>query len=75
MARTPPEVGSPVFSFLGRHDRVVDPRTSMAYFDKLVAPSKRLLWFGRVVPRAPEKFHGAVAELVRPVSQSANVRL
>jgi len=31
--------------FLGQHDHWVPAEFSVAYFDKLVAPSKSLVWF------------------------------
>jgi pimeloyl-ACP methyl ester carboxylesterase len=34
-----------VFSFLDRRDCWVPPETSVAYFDALTAPSKKLVWF------------------------------
>jgi hypothetical protein len=33
----------PVFFFLGRRDYWVPPETSVAYFDALTAPSKKLV--------------------------------
>lgn len=35
-----PVLRVPVFFLIGTHDRVVDPRTSMAYFEMLDAPQK-----------------------------------
>ena len=60
----------PMFFFLGREDRPVPPPTSVAYFDVLSAPSKKLVWFEhsgheRFVDE-PDKFNVARAELVRP---------
>jgi pimeloyl-ACP methyl ester carboxylesterase len=59
----------PVFFFLGRHDRVVAPECSLAYFETLAAPSKELVWFedSAHMPAAeePEKFNRAMVELVR----------
>ena len=67
-----PELAVPVFFFLGRRDRWVPPQTSVAYFDALTAPSKRLVWFEESghEPFAdePAKFNAAMAELVRPVA-------
>lgn len=71
-----PEVRVPVFFFPGRHDRVVDPSATVAYFDKLLAPSKQLLWFEESSHEPPieepDKFLQAMAELVWPVSVTAN---
>ncbi len=62
----------PIFFFLGRHDRVVVPETSVAYFDVLQAPSKTLIWFEEssheLPAEEPEKFNRLMVELVRPVS-------
>jgi hypothetical protein len=66
-----PVLQVPVFFFLGRHDHWVPAETSVAYFDTLTAPSKRLLWFEESGHEAfvdePEKFNRAMIELVRPV--------
>ena len=40
-----PALQIPVFFFLGRHDHQVPAETSAAYFDALIAPSKKLVWF------------------------------
>jgi len=40
-----PALQMPVFFFLGRRDHWVPPETSVAYFDALTAPSKKLIWF------------------------------
>jgi pimeloyl-ACP methyl ester carboxylesterase len=40
-----PELKVPVYFFLGRHDHWVSPEVSLAYFDRLRAPSKQLVWF------------------------------
>ena len=40
----------PVFFFLGRKDRWVPPEASVAYFDALTAPSKKLVWFDESGP-------------------------
>ena len=69
---TAPVLQMPVFFFLGRHDRVVVPETSVAYFDVLQAPSKTLIWFEEssheLPAEEPEKFNRLMVELVRPVS-------
>lgn len=65
-----PALQMPVFFFLGRHDHWVPPETSVAYFDALTAPSKRLEWFEasghEPFVDEPAKFNAAMAELVRP---------
>ena len=67
-----PALQMPVFFFLGRRDHQVPAETSVAYFDVLTAPLKKLLWFeeSRHEPFVdePAKFNAAMAELVRPVS-------
>lgn len=72
LIKTAPALRMPVFFFLGRHDRVVVPETSVAYFDVLQAPSKALIWFedsGHEPPtEEPEKFNRLMAELVLPVA-------
>ncbi len=71
LIKTAPALRMPVFFFLGRHDRVVVPETSMAYFDVLQAPSKTLIWFeesGHEPPaEEPDKFNRLMLELVLPV--------
>ena len=66
-----PALQMPVFFFLGRRDHWVPPETSVAYFDALAAPSKRLLWFEESGHEPfvdePARFNAAMVELVRPV--------
>ncbi|OAI39109.1 alpha/beta hydrolase [bacterium SCGC AG-212-C10] len=66
-----PALRMPVFFFLGRNDHWVPPEISCAYFDMLIAPSKRLVWFEESghEPFAdePEKFNALMMELVRPI--------
>lgn len=70
LASLAPAVRTPVFVFVGRHDRIIAPEISVAYFDALRAPSKQLVWFeasGHSPPfEEPEKFNQAMVELVRP---------
>jgi pimeloyl-ACP methyl ester carboxylesterase len=40
-----PALRMPVVFLLGRKDHWVPPETSVAYFDALTAPSKKLVWF------------------------------
>ena len=65
-----PELKMPVFFFIGRHDHQVDARTSAAYFEKLIAPSKQLVWFeesAHMPPfEEPEMFDAKLVELVLP---------
>ncbi len=65
-----PALRVPVYFFLGRKDHWVPPEVSVAYFDALSAPSKKLVWFERsghepFMDEAAE-FNAAMAELVRP---------
>jgi pimeloyl-ACP methyl ester carboxylesterase len=66
-----PELRLPVFLLLGRLDHWVPPGTSLAYFDALTAPSKRLVWFEESSHEPfvdePAKFTNVMRDLVRPV--------
>ena len=79
-----PALKMPVVIFVGRRDHWVPPETSVAYFESLTAPSKRLLWFDHSGHEAfvdePEKFNATMVELVRPLAslpaaESAPARL
>ena len=66
-----PALEMPIFFFLGRRDHWVPPETSVAYFDALTAPSKKLVWFEEsghdpFVDEAA-KFNAAMVDLVRPI--------
>jgi pimeloyl-ACP methyl ester carboxylesterase len=67
-----PALKMPVVIFVGRRDRWVPPETSVAYFDALTAPSKKLVWFDHSGHEAfvdePEKFNSTMVELVRPLA-------
>jgi len=67
-----PMLQMPVFFFLGRRDHLVAPETSVAYFDALTAPAKKLVWFEESGHEPfmdePEKFNQAMVEMVRPVT-------
>ena len=69
-----PSLQVPVFFFLGRKDHWVPPEASLAYFDVLTAPSKKLVWFEESGHEAfmdePDKFNAAMRDLVRPVVAS-----
>jgi len=75
LMKSVPALQMPVFFFIGRHDHVVDPAGSAAYFDKLTAPSKTFVWFEdsahEPAAEEPAKFNALMAELVRPVAQTA----
>lgn len=66
-----PTLQVPVFFFLGRKDHWVPPEASLAYFDVLSAPSKKLVWFEvsghEPFMDEPEKFNAAMVDLVRPI--------
>jgi len=66
-----PELQMPVFFFLGRRDPWIPPQVSVAYFDVLTAPSKKLVWFEESGHEPfvdePAKFNAAMADLVRPL--------
>jgi pimeloyl-ACP methyl ester carboxylesterase len=67
-----PALKMPVVIFVGRRDHWVPPETSVAYFDALTAPSKKLVWFEHSGHEAfidePEKFNATMVELVRPLA-------
>lgn len=66
-----PALQIPVFFFLGRHDHCVSSEISVAYFDALAAPSKKIVWFEESGHQPfvdePAKFNASMVELVRPV--------
>ncbi len=70
LMKAAPALRMPVFFFLGRHDHVIAPETSVAYFVILTAPSKNLVWFEESAHgppfEEPEKFNAAMSKLVRP---------
>jgi pimeloyl-ACP methyl ester carboxylesterase len=72
LVKAAPVLAMPVFFFIGRHDHVIAPETSVAYFDRLGAPSKRLVWFEESAHEPafeePAKFNAAMVEFVRPVT-------
>ena len=67
-----PALKMPVVMFVGRRDHWVPPETSVAYFEALAAPSKKLVWFDHSGHEAfvdePEKFNATMVELVRPLA-------
>jgi pimeloyl-ACP methyl ester carboxylesterase len=78
-----PALKMPVVIFVGRRDHWVPPETSVAFFDALAAPSKKLVWFDHSGHEPfvdePEKFNATMVELVRPLISlpvgSASARL
>ena len=71
-----PSLQMPVFFFLGRRDHWVPPETSVAYFDVLTAPSKKLVWFDESGHEPfvdePAKFNATLVGLVRPTLVSTD---
>jgi pimeloyl-ACP methyl ester carboxylesterase len=67
-----PALQMPVVIFAGRRDHWVPAQTSLAFFDALAAPSKKLVWFDHSGHEAfvdePEKFNATMVELVRPLA-------
>jgi pimeloyl-ACP methyl ester carboxylesterase len=65
-----PALKMPVFFFASRRDHWVPPESTLAYFNVLAAPSKRLVWFEESGHEPfvdePSKFNAAMLELVRP---------
>lgn len=63
-----PELKMPVYFFLGRHDHWVCPEVSLAYFDRLRAPKKQLVWFEKSGHEPfmdePDKFNAKVIEVL-----------
>lgn len=64
-----PSVDVPVHFLLGRYDRQVDSRLAAAYFERLQAPRKTLVWFensAHNVPfEEPEAFNATVVRLLK----------
>jgi pimeloyl-ACP methyl ester carboxylesterase len=65
-----PALEVPVVYMLGRRDPWIPAETSVAYFDVLRAPSKKLVWFEESGHEPfvdePSKFVAAMLDLVRP---------
>jgi pimeloyl-ACP methyl ester carboxylesterase len=70
-----PALQMPVFFFLARKDHFVPAETSVAYYDALTAPSKRLVWFEEsgheLFADEPLKFNASMVGLLRPVVHHA----
>lgn len=73
LEKSVPELKMPVFFFIGRHDHQVACETSAAYFERLVAPAKNLVWFeesAHMPPfEEPDKFNALMTNLVAPVAR------
>jgi len=67
-----PALKMPVVIVVGRRDHWVPPQTSLAFFDALAAPSKKLVWFDQSGHEAfvdePEKFNSMMVDVVRPLA-------
>jgi pimeloyl-ACP methyl ester carboxylesterase/membrane protease YdiL (CAAX protease family) len=67
-----PALKMPVVLVVGQRDHWVPPETSVAYFDALAAPSKKLVRFEHSGHEAfvdePEKFNSTMVDLVRPLA-------
>jgi pimeloyl-ACP methyl ester carboxylesterase len=70
-----PELKMPVFFLLGRRDHWVPAQTSVAYFDVLKAPLKKLVWFERSGHEPfmdePGHFNAAMINEVLPAARGA----
>jgi D-alanyl-D-alanine carboxypeptidase len=69
-----PALAKPVLFLPGRHDHVATSETSVACFERLTAPSKKLFWFeesehGPPVEE-PANFNAAMAQWVRPAASA-----
>jgi pimeloyl-ACP methyl ester carboxylesterase len=65
-----PALQVPVFVLHGRQDHWVPPETTLAYYEALTAPSKKLVWFEESGHEPfvdePARFNASMVELVRP---------
>jgi pimeloyl-ACP methyl ester carboxylesterase len=70
-----PALQMPVFFFLARKDHFVPAETSVAYYDALTAPSKRIVWFEEsgheLFADERVKFNASMIKVVRPVVEGA----
>jgi len=69
------EFGCPVFLFLGRHDYAVSHTLAAAWFVRLHAPTKKLVWFEHSAHMAmqeePGRFLYHLITDVRPIAVRA----
>jgi pimeloyl-ACP methyl ester carboxylesterase len=65
----------PLILFEGRHDRLVNSEVAAAWFDKVEAPEKRLVWFehsGHMpMTEEPGKFFLSLVRFTRPIAEKA----
>jgi pimeloyl-ACP methyl ester carboxylesterase len=71
-----PALQMPVFFFVSRRDHWIPPDTSVAYFNALKAPSKKLVWFEESGHEPfvdePAKFNRTMLAWVRPAIDAAS---
>ncbi|HVY92090.1 MAG TPA: alpha/beta hydrolase [Bryobacteraceae bacterium] len=76
LTKAVPSLQVPVSFFLGRHDHVVAPETSQAYFDMLAAPQKELVWFEESAHEPPfeetARFNEIMSGTVRRIAAAAS---
>jgi len=69
-----PALKMPVVVLVGRRDHWVPAETSVAWFDALAAPSKKLVWFENSGHEAfvdePEKFNATMIDMVLPLASA-----
>ncbi|MCD7097825.1 alpha/beta fold hydrolase [Stenotrophomonas sp. MMGLT7] len=69
------ELETPVFLFLGRHDRNVSSEVAAEWFATVKAPRKRLVWFEQsaheVMNEEPGKTLVTLVQEVRPIAEAA----
>jgi proline iminopeptidase len=77
LATAVPRTGVPVAFLLGRHDRHADARIAAAYFERLRAPRKRIVWFEGSAHNPPfeepERFVREAVETVRALTKAPEV--
>jgi proline iminopeptidase len=75
LAGSVPRLETPVFFFLGRHDRHVEATVAAAYLEKLQAPLKRAVWFENAAHNAPfeepDLFNAQVMNSLRSIGVEA----
>lgn len=74
-----PVLQMPVVFLIGRHDHVIAPETSVAYFNMLSTSSKRLVWFEESAHgppfEEPEKFNSLIEQFGRAIRLATPVAL
>jgi proline iminopeptidase len=71
LTQSVPRLETPVFFFLGRYDRHIEASVAAAYFEKLQAPVKRLVWFENSAHNPPfeepDLFNARVSECLQSI--------